>query len=76
MNNTKVQKLLERGAKFCNKIGKPIGIVAGTPEMSKRYVDYGYDHVAVGIDVGMMISRANEYLATMREQKAKAVGGY
>jgi 4-hydroxy-2-oxoheptanedioate aldolase len=76
MNNTKVQELLERGAKFCNKIGKPIGIVAGTPEMSQRYVDYGYDHVAVGIDVGMMVSRANEYLATMRERKAKAAGGY
>ncbi|MEP7084195.1 MAG: HpcH/HpaI aldolase/citrate lyase family protein [Betaproteobacteria bacterium] len=76
MNNTRVQELLERGAKFCNRIGKPIGIVAGTPDMAKRYVDYGFDHVAVGIDVGMMISRANEYLASMREQKPKAVGGY
>ena len=76
MNNTRVQELLERGAKFCNGIGKPIGIVAGTPDMAKRYVDYGFDHVAVGIDVGMMISRANEYLASMREQKTKAVGGY
>ena len=63
-------------ARFCNRIGKPIGIVAGAPEMSKRYVDYGYDHVAVGIDVGMMISRANEYLAAMREKKATATGGY
>ena len=76
MNNSKVQELLERGARYCNKIGKPIGIVAGTPEMSKRYVDYGFDHVAVGIDIGMMVGRANEYLAAMREQKAKAVGGY
>ena len=76
MNNTRVQALLERGAKFCNSIGKPIGIVAATPEMSKRYVDYGYDHVAVGIDVGMMITRANEYLAAMRQQAPKAVGGY
>jgi hypothetical protein len=32
--------------------------------------------VAVGVEVGMMISRANEYLAAMREQKVKAVGGY
>ena len=76
MNNAKVQDLLERGARFCNKIGKPIGIVAGTPEMSRRYVDYGYDHVAVGVDMGMLVSRANEYLAAMREQKSKAVGGY
>jgi 2,4-dienoyl-CoA reductase (NADPH2) len=52
------------------------GIVAGTPEMAKRYVDYGFDYVAVGIDVGMMVSRATEYLASMREQKPKAVGGY
>lgn len=76
MGNTRVQELLERGAAFCNKIGKPIGIVAGNPEMSKRYVDYGYDHVAVGIDVGMMITRANEYLAAMRQQAVKTVGSY
>ena len=76
MNNAKVQELLERGAKFCNKIGKPIGIVAGTPEMAKRYAEYGYDHVAVGVDMGMLVSRANEYLAGMREVKSKPVGGY
>jgi 2-dehydro-3-deoxyglucarate aldolase/4-hydroxy-2-oxoheptanedioate aldolase len=76
MNNARVQELLERGAKFCNKIGKPIGIVAGTPEMAKRYADYGYDHVAVGVDVAMLVSRATEYLAAMREEKPKSVGGY
>ncbi len=76
MNNTKVQELLERGAKYCNRIGKPIGIVAGTPDMAKRYADYGYDHVAVGVEMGMLVSRANEYLAQMREAKPKTVGGY
>jgi 2-dehydro-3-deoxyglucarate aldolase/4-hydroxy-2-oxoheptanedioate aldolase len=76
MNNPKVQALLERGAKYCNSIGKPIGIVAGTPEMAQRYVDYGFDHVAVGVEIGMMISRANEYLAAMRAQKPKATTGY
>lgn len=76
MGNPKVQEQLERGAKYCNKIGKPIGIVAGTPEMCKRYVEYGYDYVAVGVDVAMMISRATEYLAQMREQQAKPTGGY
>jgi 2-dehydro-3-deoxyglucarate aldolase/4-hydroxy-2-oxoheptanedioate aldolase len=76
MNNAKVQELLERGAKYCNRIGKPIGIVAGTPEMSQRYAEYGYDHVAVGVDMGMLVSRANEYLAAMREVKVKAMGGY
>jgi 2-dehydro-3-deoxyglucarate aldolase/4-hydroxy-2-oxoheptanedioate aldolase len=76
MNNARVQEALERGAKFCNGIGKPIGIVAGTPEMAKRYVAYGFDHVAVGVDVAMLVSRATEYLAAMREEKAKAVGGY
>ncbi|MEP6702849.1 MAG: HpcH/HpaI aldolase/citrate lyase family protein [Betaproteobacteria bacterium] len=76
MNHARVQEALERGAKFCNSIGKPIGIVAGTPDMAKRFVDYGFDHVAVGVEVGMMVSRANEYLASMREQKPKAVAGY
>jgi len=76
MNNPKVQEQLERGAKFCNRIGKPIGIVAGTPDMAQRYVDYGFDHVAVGVEVGMLVSRANEYLATMRAQKPKGTAGY
>src|SRR5262249_27847454 len=76
MNNPRVQDALERGAKFCNRIGKPIGIVAGTPDMAKRYVDYGFDHVAVGVDMGMLVSRATEYLAAMRDGKAKATAGY
>jgi 4-hydroxy-2-oxoheptanedioate aldolase len=76
MGDARVQAALEKGAKFCNRIGKPIGIVAGTPEMCKRYVEYGFDHVAVGVEVAMMVSRATEYLASMREQKAQSVSGY
>ena len=44
--------------------------------MAKRYVGYGYDYVAVGVEVAMLVSRATEYLAVMRQQKPKAVGGY
>ena len=76
MNNARVQESLERGAQYCNRIGKPIGIVAGTPEMAKRYAGYGFDYVAVGVDVAMLVSRATEYLASMRETQAKGTGGY
>jgi predicted alpha/beta hydrolase family esterase len=38
MNNTKVQELFDRGARFCNRIGKSIGIVAGTLDWQRATI--------------------------------------
>jgi 2-dehydro-3-deoxyglucarate aldolase/4-hydroxy-2-oxoheptanedioate aldolase len=47
-----VQRALEEAAQACARVGKPVGIVAPTPEMAKRFLGYGYTWSAVASDLG------------------------
>jgi 2-dehydro-3-deoxyglucarate aldolase/4-hydroxy-2-oxoheptanedioate aldolase len=65
------QTKLADAARRCRAVGKPCGIVGGTPELVARFLEYGYSWVAVASDMAMMVSRANEYLARLRADVAK-----
>jgi 2-dehydro-3-deoxyglucarate aldolase/4-hydroxy-2-oxoheptanedioate aldolase len=67
-----VQKALAEGAEAARKAGKPVGIVGPTPEIVKRYLEYGFTWVAVASDMAMMTRVAGEYLAAMRGGPAPA----
>lgn len=60
------QAKLADAARRCRAVGKPCGIVGGTPELVARFLEYGYSWVAVASDMAMMVSRANEWLAKVR----------
>lgn len=60
-----VQRALEGAAQACARAGKPVGIVAPTPEMAKRFLAYGYTWSAVASDLGLLMGRAREVIATM-----------
>jgi 4-hydroxy-2-oxoheptanedioate aldolase len=64
--NPAVQAALERAAKACRDAGKPCGIVGPNPQMVARFIEYGYSWVAVNSDLGMMVSRAQEWLAELK----------
>jgi len=66
MGNAGVQEALKAGAQKCKRLGKPCGIVGGTPEIAGKFVEYGFSWVAVGSDMGYVVSRGQEYLAKMR----------
>jgi 2-dehydro-3-deoxyglucarate aldolase/4-hydroxy-2-oxoheptanedioate aldolase len=66
MGHGAVQEKVEFAAKECRRLGKPCGIIGGTPEVVATYLDYGYSWVAVNSDMGMMVGRAQEYLAKVR----------
>ena len=57
---------LKAGAQACRRLGKPCGIIGMNPEMAAKFVDYGFSWVAVGSDLGFVVSRGQEYLAAMR----------
>ena len=40
-------------------IGKPAGILSGNEEEIRRYIDWGYQFVAVGADVGLLARHAD-----------------
>ncbi len=66
MANAAVQAKVAFAAKECRRLGKPCGIVGGNPEIVAQFLDYGYSWVAVSSDMGMMVSRAQEFLIKVR----------
>jgi 2-keto-3-deoxy-L-rhamnonate aldolase RhmA len=68
MGHPDVQATLADAARRCRAIGKPCGIVGGTPELVARFLEDGYSWVAVASDMAMMVGRAREYLANVRSK--------
>lgn len=66
IGDAEVQKELAAAAAKAKQLGKPCGIVGGTPEMVKKFIDYGYSYVAIASDMAMMLGRAGEYVAAMK----------
>jgi 2-dehydro-3-deoxyglucarate aldolase/4-hydroxy-2-oxoheptanedioate aldolase len=61
-----VQKTLQDAARQCKSLGKPVGIIGANPDLVSRYVEYGYNWIAIGSDMGFMLSRGQEWLARAR----------
>lgn len=80
MAHPEVQARLKHAAGLCKRLGKPTGIIGTNPDMVARYVEYGYDWIAIGSDMGFMMSRAQEWLAKARggapAAAPKAQGSY
>lgn len=69
-----VQALIAEAAVMAKAAGKPIGIVGPTPDMVKRFIDYGYSYAAIASDLGMMTGRARDWLGTLRGHQPAAAG--
>jgi 2-dehydro-3-deoxyglucarate aldolase/4-hydroxy-2-oxoheptanedioate aldolase len=77
--NPAVQQALAGAAAAAAKAGKACGIVGPNPQMVGRFISMGYSYVAVASDMGMMVSRATEFLAALRGTAAappKPAGPY
>jgi 4-hydroxy-2-oxoheptanedioate aldolase len=57
-----VQAALEDAARRLKAVGKPAGILTVSEEEARRYIDWGYLFVAVGVDVALL-SRGADGLA-------------
>ncbi len=75
MGHADVQARLADAAARCRRVGKPCGIIGGTPDLVARFLEYGYSWVAVASDMAMMVSRAQEYLAKVRANVAVKPAG-
>ena len=68
-----VQALIEHGrANGAARPASPSASSGPNPDMVRRFIDYGYDYVAIGSDLAMMTSRASEWLAALRQSTAPA----
>lgn len=61
-----VVKALVDAAGRAHAAGKPIGTLAGTPEMAALVRDAGYDFVGLGTDLGLLVAAAQTSLAALR----------
>jgi 2-dehydro-3-deoxyglucarate aldolase/4-hydroxy-2-oxoheptanedioate aldolase len=68
MGNPAVQDKLAAGAQACRRLGKPCGIVGANPEIVANFLDYGFSWVAVGSDLAMLVSRAQDFLSAVRKR--------
>jgi 2-keto-3-deoxy-L-rhamnonate aldolase RhmA len=66
MGHPAAQEKLAFAAAACRRLGKPCGIVGGTPEIVAKFLSYGYSWVAVASDMAMMVGRAQELLGKVR----------
>lgn len=52
------------------RVGMPMGIVGGTPELVQSYLEQGYAFAAVASDLAMMMKKANEFLTVLKAHQA------
>jgi 2-dehydro-3-deoxyglucarate aldolase len=50
-----VMELMALAARRCKAVGKPVGTVGGTAEVVTQYRAMGYDFLAIGSDLGLMM---------------------
>ena len=53
------QAAMHDAVKRLKKVGKPAGMLTGIEEEARRYIDWGYQFVAVGSDVGLLSKNAD-----------------
>jgi len=61
-----VQRALKDGVQRMHRVGKPVGIVGGTPALVKQYIADGFDFVAIASDMTMLLTCAQMYLSELR----------
>lgn len=64
-----VQAMISDAIVRAKKIGMPMGIVGGAPELVQHYLDQGYAFAAVASDMAMMMKKANEFLTALKKVK-------
>ena len=58
-----VQHLIEQAVERAHALNVPIGIVGPSPERVQHYLALGYDFVAMGSDMSMMMAQARTWTA-------------
>lgn len=62
-----VQGAIEDAARRLKAIGKPAGILTINEEEARRYIDWGFTFVAVGVDLGLLTRSADALARKFKE---------
>jgi 2-keto-3-deoxy-L-rhamnonate aldolase RhmA len=61
-----VMAVMADAARRCRALGKPVGTVGGTPELVVQYRAMGFDYLAVGSDIGLLMHGAQGAVHALR----------
>jgi 4-hydroxy-2-oxoheptanedioate aldolase len=63
-----VQKAMQDAARRLKAVGKPAGILTSDEAEARRYIEWGYSFVAVGMDVGLLLRGADALAAKFKSR--------
>lgn len=61
-----VQTAIKSAISTLKSVGKPAGILAFNPDHAKRYIDWGFQFVAIGSDLGFVVKGADAMVARFK----------
>ncbi|MXQ14037.1 HpcH/HpaI aldolase family protein [Microvirga makkahensis] len=62
-----VQAAIRSAVEKCRKLGKAAGILAPIEEDARRYLEWGFSFVAVGVDMGLLRNASDDLLKRFRD---------
>lgn len=68
-----VMDVMAKAAQRCKAIGMPVGTIGGSPEVVAQYRAAGFDYVAVGSDIGLMMQAAKGVVGALRTPDSEHV---
>lgn len=68
-----VMAAMSAAVQRCKAAGKPVGTVGATPETVAQYRAAGFDFIAIGSDIALMVQAAQASIAALRGQHADHV---
>jgi len=68
-----VMDLMAQVVRRCKTLNKPVGAVGGTPQVVTQYRAIGFDFIAIGSDLGLLIQGAQSAIAALRTQDSEHV---
>ncbi len=72
LTHPEVMELMAQSAQRCRAVGIPVGALGGTPEVVAQYRAAGFDYVAVGSDLGLLMRGAQAAIGALRTQEVGA----
>jgi 2-keto-3-deoxy-L-rhamnonate aldolase RhmA len=73
LTHPEVMSVMGNAAERCKALGKPVGTVGGTPELVVQYRAMGYDFVAIGSDLGLLMRGAQAAVKSLTTAEGDTV---
>ncbi len=68
-----VMDLLAQAAQRCKALGKPVGTIGDSPEVAAQYRAAGFDFVAIGSDLSLLMRAAKSVIGALRTPDSEHV---